>query len=278
MNLWHDLKSGSKDKLSVVIEIPKLSRIKYELDKESGLIKVDRVLYSPMHYPANYGFVPKTLWDDGDPLDVLVLSHEPFVPGSLIDARPIGVLDMTDDGEGDAKILAVPSRDPRFNGMKNISDIEPHILEEIQHFFRVYGLQNGAWVLVQDVMNADKTNNFIQVSVDTFGIYKVFYYKGDAVTDLRKAIVYPNPYRPNDNNPNTGDENSGIIFTNIPSGSKVSIFTIAGEKVNDLESTVNRVVWDGKNASKVNVASGIYVYVIKTKDGQYITGKLSIIR
>lgn len=138
MNLWHDLKSGKKEELNAVIEIPKLSRIKYELDKESGLIKVDRVLYSPMHYPTNYGFVPKTLWDDGDPLDILVMSHEPFVPGALVDARPVGVLNMIDDGESDAKILAVPSKDPRFNSIKNISDIEPHSLEEIQHFFKVY--------------------------------------------------------------------------------------------------------------------------------------------
>src|SRR3989344_1772837 len=104
MNLWHDIPWGSVEKLNVVIEIPKLSRIKYELNKETGLIHVDRVLYSPMHYPANYGFVPQTLWDDGDPLDILVLSHEPFVPGILVEARPIGIMDMTDDGDPDAKI------------------------------------------------------------------------------------------------------------------------------------------------------------------------------
>lgn len=138
MNLWHDLKAGNREKLSVVIEVPKLSRVKYELDKDSGLIKVDRVLYSPMHYPANYGFVPRTLWDDGDPLDVLVLSYEDFVPGCIVDARPIGVLDMNDSGDDDAKILAVPTEDPRFNGIKDIKDVEKHLLDEIQHFFRVY--------------------------------------------------------------------------------------------------------------------------------------------
>lgn len=138
MNLWHDLKPGEKEELNVVIEIPKLSRVKYELDKESGLIKVDRMLYSPMHYPANYGFVPRTLWDDGDPLDILVLSHEAFVPGSLVDARPIGVLNMKDDGDSDAKILSVPIKDPRFANIKDITDLEPHILEEIGHFFKVY--------------------------------------------------------------------------------------------------------------------------------------------
>ncbi len=138
MNLWHDIPYGDKDGLNVIIEIPMLSRVKYELDKDTGLIKYDRVLYSPMHYPANYGFVPQTLWDDGDPLDVLVLGAEPLVPGCLVEARPIGVLDMIDGGEGDAKVLAVPTSDPRWKNTKNITDLEPHILNEIKHFFTVY--------------------------------------------------------------------------------------------------------------------------------------------
>lgn len=138
MNLWHDIPFGENDEFTVVIEIPKLSRVKYELDKKTGKIKVDRVLYSPVHYPTNYGFAPKTLWDDGDPLDVLVISHEPFVPGCLVDVRPIGVMDMIDDGDNDAKILSVPITDPRFNNIKDIKDLEPHILEEIKHFFKVY--------------------------------------------------------------------------------------------------------------------------------------------
>ncbi|PIR58190.1 MAG: inorganic pyrophosphatase [Parcubacteria group bacterium CG10_big_fil_rev_8_21_14_0_10_38_31] len=164
MNLWHDIKPGDKEKLNVVIEIPKLSRIKYELDKESGLIKVDRVLYSPMHYPANYGFVPKTLWDDGDPLDVLVLSHEPFVPGCLVEVRPIGVLDMKDDGEGDAKVLSVPTKDPRFNNIKDISDLEPHTLEEIIHFFKVYKDLQKKEVLVEKWKGKEKAFEAIEHS------------------------------------------------------------------------------------------------------------------
>jgi inorganic pyrophosphatase len=91
-----------------------------------------------MHYPANYGFVPQTLWDDGDPLDVLVLGYEPLVPGCLVEARPIGVLDMIDGGDGDAKVLAVPVSDPRYKEVKDIADVEPHTLEEIKHFFKVY--------------------------------------------------------------------------------------------------------------------------------------------
>lgn len=137
-NIWHTLPAGEPEKLNVIIEIPKMSRIKYELDKDTGMIHVDRVLYSPMHYPANYGFVPRTLWDDNDPLDVLVMSHEPFVPGCLVAARPVGVLQMTDDGESDAKILAVPVKDPRFNHINEISDIDEHTLKEIKHFFSVY--------------------------------------------------------------------------------------------------------------------------------------------
>lgn len=151
MNLWHDIAPGTAKSLNVIIEIPKGSRIKYELDKETGLIKFDRVLYSPMHYPANYGFVPQTLWKDGDPLDVLVLAHEAIVPGALVEARAIGSLEMTDGGDDDVKVLAVPVSDPRFNNTKDISDLEPHLLEEISHFFRVYkDLQKkevsvGAW-------------------------------------------------------------------------------------------------------------------------------------
>ena len=91
-----------------------------------------------MHYPANYGFVPRTLWEDGDPLDVLVLGDEPLVPGCIVEARPIGVLDMIDGGEGDAKVLAVPTSDPRWKNTKDISDLEPHLLDEIKHFFTVY--------------------------------------------------------------------------------------------------------------------------------------------
>ncbi|HXK37838.1 MAG TPA: inorganic diphosphatase [Candidatus Paceibacterota bacterium] len=159
LNLWHDVPRGTTQALNAIIEIPMGSRVKYELDKKTGIIKYDRVLYSPMHYPANYGFVPQTLWDDGDPLDVLVLGAEELVPGCLIEVRPIGVLDMVDGGDGDAKILAVPCNDPRWNNTNDISNVEAHILEEIKHFFKVYKtLQNkevfvGEW---RDRVEADK--------------------------------------------------------------------------------------------------------------------------
>jgi inorganic pyrophosphatase len=156
-NLWHDISFGKDENLfNVIVEIPKLSRVKYELDKDTGLIHVDRVLYSPMHYPANYGFVPQTLWDDGDPLDVLVMAHEPFVPGCLVQVRPIGVMNMTDDGDSDAKVLAVPAKDPRFNGINDISQLEPHTLEEISHFFKVYKDLQKKEVEVGEWRNAEE--------------------------------------------------------------------------------------------------------------------------
>lgn len=138
MNLWHDIPAGDNGTMNVIVEIPKGSRIKYELDKVTGLIKMDRVLYSPMHYPANYGYVPQTLWEDGDPLDVLVLGHEPLIPGCLVEARAIGMLPMIDGGDDDVKLLAVPVSDPRFKQTNALSDLEPHFLAEIGHFFKVY--------------------------------------------------------------------------------------------------------------------------------------------
>jgi len=174
MNLWHDIPSGDNEKLNVIIEIPKESRVKYELDKETGLIKFDRVLYSPMHYPANYGFVPQTLWEDDDPLDVLVIAHEPLIPGSLVEVRPIGVLDMNDSGEDDAKILSVPMEDPRFINTKDISDLEPHILEEIKHFFRVYKDLQKKDVTVGEWKGENDAKKVIDKS---FAIYKKKYGK-----------------------------------------------------------------------------------------------------
>jgi len=169
MNLWHDVSPGTPENINVVVEIPKLSRVKYELDKETGLIKFDRVLYSPMHYPANYGFVPQTLWEDGDPLDVLVLAHEPLLPGSLVKTRPIGLLEMNDGGEDDVKILGVPSADPRFSRTDDIDKLEPHLLEEIRHFFSVYKDLQKKKVVVGEWKGPDDARSAIQKS---FMLYK----------------------------------------------------------------------------------------------------------
>lgn len=176
MNLWHDIPRGDEESLQMVVEIPAGSRVKYELDKKTGLIKYDRVLYSPMHYPANYGFVPQTLWEDGDPLDVLVLGAEPLVPGCLIEVRPIGVLDMVDGGDGDAKILAVPKNDPRWNETTCIEDVENHILEETKHFFKVYKDLQRKEVDVREWRNGEEAKKDIRRSFD---LYDAKYGKGD---------------------------------------------------------------------------------------------------
>lgn len=140
MNLWHELHTGKNapDIINVIVEIPKGSMNKYEYDKDNSIIKLDRVLFSPLHYPGDYGLVPRTLGEDGDPLDALVLVTNPTYPGVLIEARPIGLLRMNDAGMMDDKILCVPISDPRYNGLYSINDIEVHILKEMSHFFQVY--------------------------------------------------------------------------------------------------------------------------------------------
>jgi inorganic pyrophosphatase len=139
-NLWHDIPPGPHppEQVTAVIEIPSGSRNKYELDKVTGLLKLDRVLYSAVQYPGDYGFIPGTLAEDGDPLDVLVLINEPTFPGCLITVRPVGVLHMKDRGEPDEKILAVPSEDPYHQEYFDIADLPQHYLKEVEHFFRVY--------------------------------------------------------------------------------------------------------------------------------------------
>jgi inorganic pyrophosphatase len=121
-----------------VVEIPKGSHNKYEYDKELGFIKMDRVLYTAMHYPGDYGMIPRTLYEDGDSLDVLVMTSQPAFPGCVIEARPLGLFRMTDQGLPDDKVLAVPATDPLYTQYKDLADIPPHFLEEVAHFFSVY--------------------------------------------------------------------------------------------------------------------------------------------
>ena len=139
-NPWKDIPAGANipDVINAMIEIPKGSHNKYELDKELGVIKLDRVLYSSIHYPGDYGFIPQTYYEDGDPLDVLVMVSEPSFPGCLIEARPIGLFRMTDRGLPDEKILAVPANDPISRDYHDITDIPQHFLHEVAHFFAVY--------------------------------------------------------------------------------------------------------------------------------------------
>ncbi|MBI4895062.1 MAG: inorganic diphosphatase [Candidatus Aenigmarchaeota archaeon] len=166
MNVWHDVELGEKapEVINVIIEIPKGSQNKYELDKETGLIKLDRVLYSPVFYPTEYGLIPRTLSDDGDPLDALVLVSNPTVPGVLLEAVPIGMLNMIDSGEKDEKILCVAKGDPRFSHIKDLSDVSPHLLKEISHFFSVMKQLQNKKVEVKDWENAKKAKDMIIAS------------------------------------------------------------------------------------------------------------------
>ena len=140
MNPWHDfLDERIKiDNFISVIEIPKGSKNKYELDKESGLLRLDRVLYTSTHYPANYGFIPRTLSEDGDPLDVLVLCQETLEPLSILECYPIGMITMIDDNDEDEKIIAIPVNDPFLNNYTDISELPQHQFQEIKHFFEIY--------------------------------------------------------------------------------------------------------------------------------------------
>lgn len=151
MNLLHDIPAGSADEMNVIIEIPKFSKNKYEIDKETGIIALDRVMHSAQDYPFDYGFVPQTLFDDGDALDVVLLTTHPLAPGILVKARPVAVMEMIDGGERDDKVVAVPVDDPRFDEVKDIGDLNPHFQKEMTHFFETYKkVQNkevsvGAW-------------------------------------------------------------------------------------------------------------------------------------
>jgi inorganic pyrophosphatase len=142
---WHDLEPGSAapDLVTAVVEIPKGSRHKYEIDKPSGAFRLDRVLHSSVHYPVDYGFVPRTLFDDGDPLDVLVVTTLPTFTGCLVEARPVGLFRMTDQGVADDKVLAVSHRDPSLAEVREASDLPAHLLRELEHFFRIYTQLEG---------------------------------------------------------------------------------------------------------------------------------------
>lgn len=140
MNLWHEISAGDKtpELINVVVEIPKGSKNKYEIDKETGLIKLDRAMKTSQDYPFDYGFVPRTLWDDNDALDVILLTTYPLASGILVEARPIGLMKMIDGGEGDDKVIAVPNTDPRWDHVKDLPDVNPYTLKEMQHFYETY--------------------------------------------------------------------------------------------------------------------------------------------
>jgi inorganic pyrophosphatase len=137
---WHDIPPGPSvpDVLTAVIEIPRHSRNKYEIDKETGMFRLDRVLHSAVHYPGDYGFIPQTLGDDGDPLDIVLMMTAPVFPGCLVEVRPVGIFHLVDRGDSDEKIIAVPTRDPFTEEIRDIKDLRSHALLELEHFFQVY--------------------------------------------------------------------------------------------------------------------------------------------
>lgn len=168
MNLWHDIAPGTADEMNVIIEIPKGSKNKYEIDKETGLIALDRAMHSAQDYPFDYGFIPQSLWDDGDALDVVMLTTYPLAPGILVKARPVAVMNMIDSGEGDAKIIAVPVDDPRWKEVKTLADVNKHTIKEIQHFFETYKQIQNKEVKIEGVDDADKAKEAFAKSLQIY--------------------------------------------------------------------------------------------------------------
>ncbi len=179
MNPWHDIepRKSTPDTLDCVIEIPRGGRLKYELDKESGLLRLDRVLYSAVFYPANYGFIPRTYCDDSDPLDILVLGQEPVMPMSLLTARPIGVMQMIDQDEEDDKIIAIHEHDPAYRHLRDISELPEHTLNELQRFFEDYKILEHKKVRIERFKGPGDARTIID---QAFRLYEATYEVGGA--------------------------------------------------------------------------------------------------
>ena len=170
MNIWHDIdpKVITNTDFSAVIEISKGSSCKYELDKHTGLLRLDRVLYTSTHYPANYGFIPRTFADDGDPLDVLVLCSESIDPMTIVECYPIGVITMMDNGRSDEKIIAIPFNDPNYNMYTDISQLPFHIFEEMRHFFTVYKALEHKETAVKEVQGKAEAIEIIKQCIERY--------------------------------------------------------------------------------------------------------------
>ena len=171
MNIWHDIAEGriQPENFSVLIEIPKGSNCKYELDKETGLLRLDRILYTATHYPQNYGFIPHTYADDGDPLDVLLICSVPIQPMTLVQAYPIGNIRMIDGGKLDDKIIAIPFSEPNYNNIKNIDELPAHIFDEIMHFFKVYKELENKQTDVQSLSDRESAINIVRNAIELYG-------------------------------------------------------------------------------------------------------------
>jgi inorganic pyrophosphatase len=167
MNIWHNIHPSriKPNEFIAVIEISKGSKKKYELDKETGMIILDRILFTSTHYPANYGFIPRTYAEDGDPLDVLVLCQEDIEPLSLVSCYPIGVIKMQDSDENDEKIVAIPFGDPSLTKYRDIKDLPTHLITEMSHFFEVYKSLEGKKTYILDIDGADEAKRIIEQSI-----------------------------------------------------------------------------------------------------------------
>ncbi len=170
MNIWHDIESNriQPEKFIAVVEISKGSKQKYEMDKKTGLLRLDRILYTSTHYPANYGFIPHTYAEDNDPLDVLILCSESLIPMSLVECYPIGVIVMSDNGSVDEKIIAIPDADPNYNTYKSIHDLPKHIFNEMRHFFSVYKQLEDKQTSVDTEADRDKAIEIIKKSMESY--------------------------------------------------------------------------------------------------------------
>ena len=169
-NIWHDIspKRITPQEFICVIEIPKGSKKKYELDKETGFLMLDRILYTSTHYPANSGFIPRTYGDDGDPLDVLLLCAQTLEPLTLVKAKPIGVINMIDNDRNDEKIIAIPSNDPTYNCYTDIKQLPPHIFDEMSHFFTVYKNLENKDTAVNEVSGREKAIEIIEKAISDY--------------------------------------------------------------------------------------------------------------
>jgi len=171
-NIWHDMPENriNPDDFICVIEISKGSKKKYELDKETGFIILDRILHTSTHYPANYGFIPLTYGDDNDPLDVLLLSTEKLDPLTLVRAFPIGVISMIDSDQSDEKIIAIPFNDPTYNSYKDISNLPKHIFDEMCHFFEVYKTLENKQTAVNEVSGREEAIKIIKNAMENYNL------------------------------------------------------------------------------------------------------------
>lgn len=168
MNLIKEVNPGTKEQFNVIIEINKGSKNKYEIDKETGLIALDRAMYTAQDYPFDYGFVPQTLWDDADPLDVVVLTTYPLAPGILVKVRPVGMMDMVDDGESDVKIIAVPVKDPRWDDVKDLADVNKHTIKEMDHFFSTYKKLQDKEVLIKGFLGKNEAMEAFEKAIKQY--------------------------------------------------------------------------------------------------------------